>query len=242
MFDCFPKEGLLKPIFENAQQPRISPEVLDGKLVAGWRHFGTRFFRCNFAIHEGRLCGVLPLRIRVGDFEMSKSQRRIWRGGAEFDTKVLPAIVTDEHHDLFERHKARFSDNVPDSLFDFIDPAPARIPCETRCVEIRTADGGLVAVSFFDVGADSLSSVYAMFDAAFADSSPGILTILHELATARELGKRYHYLGYSYTIPSPYDYKRRFASLEAYEWNSGWKPFPRGLEWSRELDEPRRAV
>lgn len=242
VFDCFPAEGFLKPIFENSEQARVSPEVLDGKLVTGWRHFGVRFFRCNFAIHEGRLCGVLPLRIPVREFAMSKSQRRVWRRGQEFATEVRPAVITDEYHDLFERHKARFVDNIPDNLFDFVDQNPAQTPCETLALEVRTRDARLAAVSFFDVGADAISSVYAMFDAEFGDYSPGILTILHELETAREMGKRFHYLGYSYTVPSPYDYKRRFAPLEAYEWNRGWKPYPDGLRWSRELDEPRRAV
>lgn len=242
MFACFPPEGFLNPIFEDANIPLISPAGLDEKLVTGWRHFGTRFFRCNFAIHDGRICGVLPLRVPVRNFSPSKSQRRVMRRCEKFACQVIPAVVTDEYEALFERHKERFAENIPDGLTDFVDPHPAEIPGETRVVEVRTDDGQLVAVSFFDVGADSISSVYGMFDPEFAGFSLGVFTILCELAVAAEMGKRFYYLGYSYTVPSPYDYKRRIAPLEAYDWNRGWKEYPLEFRWSREMDDPQRAT
>ncbi len=242
MFACFPPEGFLNPIFENAEIPRISPDGLDEKLVTGWRHFGTRFFRCNFAIHDGQICGVLPLRVPVGEFSPSKSQRRVRRRCEGFECRVIPAAVTGEYEALFERHKARFTDNVPDGLTDFVDARPAEIPNETRAVEVRTDGGCLVAVSFFDVGADAISSVYGMFDPEFSRFSLGIFTILRELEAAARMGKRFYYLGYSYTVPSPYDYKRRIAPLEAYDWNAGWKRYPADFRWSRELEDPQRAV
>ncbi len=242
VFACFPPEGFLNPIFENADISRISPEGLDEKLVTGWRHFGTRFFRCNFAIHDGRICGVLPLRVPVPEFSPSKSQRRVKRRCEEFSCAVIPAEVTDEYEALFNRHKERFTENIPDGLTDFIDAHPAEIPIETRALEVRTEAGRLVAVSFFDVGAETISGVYGMFDPEFERFSLGIFTILRELEEAAKMGKRFYYLGYSYTVPSPYDYKRRIAPLEAYDWNAGWKRYPQGFQWSRELDDPHRAM
>ncbi len=235
MFESFPATGSLVPIFESAKHARLEPDVLDARLVIGWRHFGAHFFRCNFAMHDGVLCGVLPLRIPVAGFEASKSQRRVRRRNDDLDVRVIPAAITTEFHDLFESHKQRFEDNVPDSLFDFIDPHPANIPVETRVVEVRS-EGRLVAASFFDVGAEAVSSVYGMFDPDLADRSLGTLTILRELEAAAALGKRHYYLGYSYTVPSPYDYKSHFTPLEAYDWNVGWKPHSADFRWSREVD------
>ncbi len=237
MFECFPATGLLVPIFESTEHAHLPPDVLDARLVIGWRHFGTHFFRCNFAMHDGVLCGVLPLRVPVPDFKPNKGQRRVSRRNDDLDVRIAPAIVTAEFHDLFERHKVRFKDNVPESLFNFIDPHPASIPVETQAVEVRL-DGQLIAASFFDVGDESISSVYGMFDPNHADRSLGTLTILHELAAAAALGKRHYYLGYSYSVPSPYDYKSHFAPLEVYDWNVGWKPYPKNFRWSRPIEAP----
>lgn len=238
MFACFPADGSLSPIFESAEIERITPVELDEKFVTGWRHFGTRFFRCNFAIHDDRICGVLPLRVPVREFVPSKSQRRVARRCAGFDCRVIPAALTDEYEVLFERHKARFSDNIPDGLTDFIDPHPAEIPNETRAVEVRTDEGRLVAVSFFDVAAKSVSSIYGMFDPEFARFSLGVFTILRELEAAAEMGKELYYLGYCYTVSSPYDYKLRVLPLEAYDWNRGWTGHSAEFRWSRELENP----
>ncbi len=237
MFECFPATGSLVPIFESAEHAQLPPGVLDARLVIGWRHFGAHFFRCNFALHDGVLCGVLPLRIPVAEFSPSKSQRRVGRRNDDLDVRIVPAVITDEFHQLFERHKVRFAADVPESLFDFIDPHPAYIPVETRAVEVRL-DGRLVAASFFDVGEGSISSVYGMFDPDHADRSLGTLTILRELQAAAALGKRHYYLGYSYTVPSHYDYKSHFAPVEAYDWNVGWKPHPAGFRWSRRVGTP----
>src|SRR5260221_4273657 len=109
-FSCFPDEGFMTPILENADVPIISPARLDARLVTGWRHFGTKFFRYNFSFHEGLLCGVLPVRIRLADFTPSKSQRRVLRSNADLTTRLLPAAHSAAYDRLFERHKVRFTE------------------------------------------------------------------------------------------------------------------------------------
>lgn len=239
-FHCFPENGLMAPILENADVPAIAPMLLDARLVMGWRHFGVRFFRYNFSFQNGRLCGVVPLRIRLGEFEESKSQRRIARRNADLEIRLLPAGHCAAYDRLFERHRTRFTDNVPDSLRDFLSDMPAEIPCANMAVEIRLGRE-LVAVSFMDIGLDSTSSVYAMFDPEHSERSLGIFTLLVEIAEARKLGKRFHYLGYSYTLPSVYDYKKSFRGAEGYDWGRAWIPLPAGHVWSREVEVAERA-
>jgi arginine-tRNA-protein transferase len=233
--ECFPSRGPLVPILENADIMVISPQMLDLRLVTGWRHFGTNFFRYNFAIHEGELCGVLPLRLPLENFEPSKSQRRILRKNADLDARFVPSGHSPEHDRLFDRHKARFRENVPDSLRDFLSAAPAELPCANLMLEVRL-NGELIAASFLDLGAEATSSVYAAFDPAHEARSLGIFTLLREIEYARELGKRFHYLGYSYTVPAFYDYKKRFNGIEGYDWDNGWVPLPKDFQWSRRME------
>jgi arginine-tRNA-protein transferase len=198
----------------------VPPEALDALLADGWRHFGRHFYRYNFGIYNDELRRVLPLRIRVDEFALSKSQRRTLKRNLDLTTTIGPTDITPEVHDLFNRHKKRFRTGVPDSIFDFL-ACDAESPTDCRSVTVRFEDR-LAAVSFFDVGVDSVSSVYAIFDPKLAARRLGIFTMLKEIEFARETGKAFLYHGYAYEGESFYDYKKRFRSLEIYDWNGAW--------------------
>ncbi|MGH8047695.1 MAG: arginine-tRNA-protein transferase [Chthoniobacterales bacterium] len=225
----------MTPILENAEVPIISPARLDTRFVMGWRHFGSKFFRYNFSFHAGLLCGVIPLRVRLGEFEESKSQRRVIRRNADLEMRFVPAGHCAAYDRLFVKHRTRFTENVPDSLRDFLSEAPAEIPCANMALEVRLGRE-LLAVSFMDIGAEATSSVYAVFDPEHAPRSLGIFTMLMEIAQSRKLGKVFHYLGYSYSVPSVYDYKKGFHRVEGYDWGRSWIPMPEEFEWSREVE------
>jgi arginine-tRNA-protein transferase len=178
---------------------------------------------------------VLPLRLRLGNFEPTKSQRRVLRRNADLETRLVPTKHCAAYDQLFERHKVRFTENVPASLRDFLSERPAEIPCANMAVEVRLGSE-LLAVSFMDLGAESASSVYAAFDPGHASRSLGIFTLLVEIEQARQLGKRFHYLGYAYTVPSVYDYKKDFRGVEGYDWGRCWTPLPKDFAWSREVE------
>jgi arginyl-tRNA--protein-N-Asp/Glu arginylyltransferase len=228
----FPDHGLPRPIFEETEIALIEREPLDDRLAAGWRHFGPRFFRYNVAIHEGALCGVLALRMRIANFQPSKSQHRILRRNADADVRIVPTRHCTEYDDLFALHRVRFETDTPDSLRDFLSDTPATCPCENVAVEVRV-DGRLAAVSFMDAGRSAASSVYAMFDPAQANRSPGVLTLLLEAEEARRREMEFLYIGYAYTVPSFYDYKKRLGGVEALDWEHGWLPLPPDFVWRR---------
>jgi arginine-tRNA-protein transferase len=199
--------------------PRASAEAMDRLWAEGWRHFGTRFFRYSASWHDGRQVRVLPLRVCLRSFSLSRSQRRVLKRHAAARVEFGPAFVDAQREALFDRHKVRFAGNVPDSLYDFLAPEPARVPCET--MECRLwRDDRLFGVSYFDVGAEAISAVYAMFDPAESGRSPGVKMILEEIRWASERGFKYVYLGYCYDRPSHYDYKKRFRGLEYLDWQS----------------------
>jgi arginyl-tRNA--protein-N-Asp/Glu arginylyltransferase len=86
----------------------------------------------------------------------------------------------------------------------------------------------MVAASFLDLGMAAVSSVYGIFDPSESHRSLGIFTMLKELEYAAELGCRMYYHGYACQEPSPYDYKKRFAGLEFYDWEGNWRLSPLG--------------
>ena len=80
-------------------------------------------------------------------------------------------------------------------------------------------------MSYFDIGGESVSGIYAMFEPKSAGRSLGIFTMLKEIEFARERGKEFYYLGYAYAGNSFYDYKKRFSGTEMFDWNGCWLPF-----------------
>jgi len=201
---------------------RVTPEQVDTLLADGWRHFGEQFFRYSLGVHEAEIRRVIPLRIRLSNFSSSKSQRRVLRQNDDLDVRIRPVEVTDESADLFQRHKQRFKFGVPDSLYDFLSDDPANTPCEAFEVAVHF-QGKLVAASYFDVAATSLSAVYGMFDPELPSRSLGIFTMLKEIEFAMSNGKEFYYQGYAYEGESFYDYKKRFRGTEYFDWRGQWE-------------------
>ena len=221
--EIFPN-GELSFINEEFYSLKASPRELDALWASGWRHFGIQFFRYNLSFYEGRICSVLPLRIRLADFSFSKNKRRILRKNQDLQIIVRPIEITEEKEFLFERHKRRFKQGVPFSIYDFLSFDAAIVPCEALeiCVYEKRK---LLAASFFDVGAISISSVYAMFEPTEVSRSLGIYTMLLELDYALKNNKEFYYQGYAYDLNSFYDYKKRFPALEKFDWNGTWEDF-----------------
>ncbi|HMO81206.1 MAG TPA: hypothetical protein PKD24_10480 [Pyrinomonadaceae bacterium] len=202
----------------------VTPDGLDKLLADGWRHFGSYFFRYNLAMHRDEIRLVTPLRIRLSDLVLSKSQRRNLRRNADLRIEVGPLRITSAAEDLFQKHKERFVESTPGSILNFV-PASFRLaPCDTRQISVFDADR-LVAESYFDVGTSSASGIYGMFDPEVAARGLGIFTLLKEMEFGSALGLQHYYLGYSYSGRSFYDYKKRFAATEYYNWRGEWLPF-----------------
>jgi len=205
---------------------QINPQLLDEYLEKGWRHFGTYFFRYILSVHNNQYCIVVPLRIRLENYTLTKSQRKLMKKNEGFRHEIKPIEIDEERILLFERHKKKFKSTAPVSIYEFLSyENPAWVPCEGKELDVYDEDK-LIAVSFFDVSEKGISSIYGMFDLDYSDRRLGIYTMLLEVEYAIQLKKTYYYHGYSYNISSFYDYKKRFNGLEAFDWRV-WKPMER---------------
>ena len=202
----------------------VTPAQLDLLLADGWRHFGTHFFRYSLAVYNNEIRRVQPLRIRLVDFRLSKSQRRVLRKNEDLRVEIRPIEITPASDRLFHRHKERFSHGVPGAIFDFLSTEPVTVPTNGREIAVYL-DDRLVAVSYFDETQTSISGIYAIFDPDEAHRRLGIFTMLREIEYARSSGRDYYYQGYAYEGESFYDYKKRFSGLEQFDWNSNWHSF-----------------
>lgn len=204
---------------------QVPPEEMDRLWAEGWRHFGPLFYRYAQAQHGGALMDVRPLRIDLRAFRLSKSQRRTLAKNRDLVVRVQPTRLDDARRALFHKHKQRFTENIPDSLEDFLGAEPSLGPCANLEVS-ATLNGRLVAASYLDVGHRAVSSIYAFFDPDHHRRSLGLFTMLAEIEWALQRDCRYYYPGYVYLQPSHYDYKKQFHGLESYDWRV-WQPMER---------------
>jgi arginine-tRNA-protein transferase len=218
------QRDLPRQINEYFYSDKVSANEMDNLLAEGWRNFGQYFFRHSWDYLNNEERVVIPLRIRLADFSLSKTQRRIIRRNQDLHTVIRPIVIDDEKHALFDRHKQRFKSNIPHSIYTFLDYEASNIPCEALefCVYER---GKLLAVSFLNFGNTSTSGIYAMFEPTQAKRGLGIYTMLLEIEFSRQMGKDFYYQGYAYIGESFYDYKKRFRALEMYDWQGNWANF-----------------
>ncbi|MDT7688657.1 MAG: leucyl-tRNA---protein transferase [Acidobacteriota bacterium] len=200
---------------------------MDELWAKGWRHFGPVFFRYRRWHYIGRDYTVTPLRIDLGRFTRSRSQRRVVARNRDLRVEVRPTEIDAEMERMFRRHRLRFHEQVPDSLDNFLSYSPATVPCCNETVRVYSGTR-LVAAHFLDIGEEATSAVYAMFDPDESRRSLGIYTMLLAIEQTRRTGRRYYYPGYATREPSPYDYKKNFAGLEQFDWRGRWLPLTPG--------------
>lgn len=193
---------------------------LDRLLAAGWRFLGNEAVRHNVTSWKGELCGTVPTRIRLADFSLSASQKKLLKKNAGLHVETGPISIDELKTALFDKHTARIKERVPESLFSFLNPYPEVIPGEG--IEFRVFWGNeMIACSFLHLGQQAVSATYCIFNPEYGQFSPGIYTMLLEILYSIERGKEFYYPGYVYSVPSQFDYKLNFHGAEQMSWNSG---------------------
>jgi len=210
-------------VAESREHDLVKPEGMDELWAVGWRHFGTDFFRASLMSDGMCLNRQIALRIEVAQFMRSRSQRRTFRKNRDLELSFDGAAPGEAENRLFDIHKMRFAGNVPDCLTDFLGTQPDGRPCECLQLSVRL-EGRLIAASFFALGRQACSSIYAVFDPEFSRRRLGVFTMLAELEFAREQGFRFYYSGYATVESSCYDYKKEFGALHYYDWKGRWLP------------------
>jgi arginine-tRNA-protein transferase len=191
----------------------VSDTELEELLETGWRKFGIYFFRP--ACPGCRSC--VPLRVSVGDFTPSKSQRRVLRKAAAAGVamRLSPLRYTDRIFQIYTDHsRIRFTQETDknDFMESFYTPSCPSVQSEYYI------DDQLVGVGFLDCGSSSLSSVYFVYDTYYSHLRLGTLSALNEIAFARETGLKYYYLGYRIGESPRMAYKGQFRPHEHFDW------------------------
>ena len=209
-----------------ATQEYVLVSQLSGKEYAdfmnrGWRKFGPMLFR---PICQGcRECR--PIRIDAERFAPDRSQRRTIGRNEDLTIRLAPPIVDATRMDLYRRyHESQATiKGWPDAertaetyAFQFVrNPIPS--------VEISVWEGeALRAVALTDVTPNVVSGVYHYHEPDCRERGLGTFVMLHTIALAQQLGRRWAYFGFYVAGCGSMAYKARFRPCEILGTDGAW--------------------
>lgn len=189
----------------------IDPLLYSQLVRDGFRRSGVYTYRpwCDTC----RAC--VPVRLPVADFQPNRSQRRAWARHRHLEARECGLAFSEEHFELYCRYQhvrhaggGMDQDDREQYIHFLLDSQ-----VDTRLVEFRE-NGVLRMVSLIDCLADGLSSVYTFYDAEQPGASLGSFGILWQIASCRQIGRPYLYLGYWIRDCERMNYKQNFRPLE----------------------------
>ena len=168
----------------------------------------------------------IPVRVRVDDFQETRSLKRIEARNADLSTRVQAPLATTEQFAVFHAYQqSRHADSGMASMDygdyrDMIEDTTV----DTAVVEFRDRRGGLVAACLTDRMGDGFSLCYSFFDPNASQRSLGTHMVLWHVRAAEGLGMPFVYLGYWIAESPKMSYKTRFQPLEGLALPlQGWK-------------------
>jgi len=183
-------------------------------LSRGWRRFGTQFFRpaCVNCVK------CRSIRVDVKAFTPDKSQRRCERRNAGIRVERGRPTVSQAHLDLYNAYhrsmheEKGWRENETDRQAYWQSFLSGDWPFAHEMRYFRGSE--LVGVALIDIVPSATSSIYFYHAPDWRPDSPGTYSLLQEIALARQLGKRYLYLGYWIPENRSMAYKAGFSPHE----------------------------
>lgn len=183
----------------------------------------------------------VAVRVVVGEFRPSGSQRRTLRQNQDLVMTVCKPWSTPEQYELLQTYLAARHPGGGMAAMDEIDFADMveHTPVTSYIIEYREPGvdgrpGRLVGACLTDRQGDGLSMVYSFYDPHHpARSGLGTFIILDHIRQAARIAVPYVYLGYWVEGSACMQYKVRFRPMERLG-RDGWQRF--------DPDEQARAI
>ena len=204
-----------------ALQPDSGGQLNDSLSKQGFRRSQNVLYRPSCA--ECAAC--LSARIRVDDFEPTRSHRRVLKRCEDLRAEATSPWASEEQFELFRQYlDLRHADGgmADMDIFEFAAMIE-ETPVKSRVIEYRSGDREgrresrtLEAVCLTDILDDGLSMVYSFYTPERERDSLGTWIILDHIRMAKAARLPYVYLGYWVPGSPKMGYKARFPALEVY--------------------------
>jgi leucyl-tRNA---protein transferase len=199
----------------------LDPTMYELLMNWGFRRSGRVVYRPTC---EG-CTECVPIRVPVGRFAPSRSQRRVWRRNADVSVEIGPPTCTEEKWRLYVSYLRHQHDGTMSEEYEGFEDFLYTSPAETLEMVYRVA-GRIVAIGIADLCPRALSSVYCFFDPAESWRSLGVFSALREIEECRRRGLPYWYIGFYIRDCRRMSYKSSYRPNELLTRDGRWLPTP----------------
>lgn len=202
-------EEQLVVLVEEKQATTAQYETL---IDLGFRRSGEQVYKPNCP----NCTACHSIRLPVEQFKPSKSQKRVLSKNSDLELRYSDAPKEDYYH-LYERYiKQRHADGsmYPPNKEQY-DSFISVSWMSSLFIEFWLSNE-LIGVAVTDELQDSLSALYTFFEPKQAIRSIGTFSIMAQVAKAKDMGKRYLYLGYQVDNCNKMNYKQKFLPHERF--------------------------
>jgi len=199
----------------------LSPSQYDARLAEGWFRDCMVMYRSDLVVLNSELFQVTHIRFALSVFSFRKSQRRVLRNvESRFRVVIGKPCMSASRSNLYQQHIKRFRGFVHPNLEEIMFRAEGD---RIHLREVAVYDGRkLIAVSYFEVGKESVASLLALYNSEYCKYSLGYYTMLKEVEWGMANRMNYYYPGYLFDLPSEFDYKLRLGTLQSMNRKGAW--------------------
>ena len=200
----------------------LSRSRYDQYLASGWFRGSVMLYKMDLLCIDERLFSVVNIRMNLDHHTPTSRQRKTMRRvESRFTVTYGHAQPNANKEALYAQHKSRFKGFIHNTLTDYLSAGFQGTVFDTR--EVCVYDGDkLIAVSYFDLGEQSMASLLGLYDEAYSKYSLGTYTLLKEAEYGKRTGRRWFYPGYILDKRSDFDYKLKLGPMEHYTANKRW--------------------
>jgi leucyl-tRNA---protein transferase len=204
----------------------LMPAELDTYLENGWFRMGQSIFTTNFLNFRNNYYSAIWLRIDLLKFSGDKTQQKLLKKNSRFKSVIREAIINEEKESLYARYKQTIAFETSASLRHLLYGKSNRSIFNTH--EVCIYEGSrLIAVGFFDLGADSAAGITCFYDPDYKKFSLGKHLIYLKLEYCKQSGLLHFYPGYFVPGYAFFDYKLtigrsnlEYLQLRTNQWSS----------------------
>lgn len=193
------------------QELPMSPALYGQLLQMGFRRSDRLVYRPQCPACQA----CVPSRVPVETFQMSRSQKRIWKKNQDLVIRQSAVHLDPAHFELYKKYqRLRHPES---SMADFSQDDYERFICQPFCDSILIEfflGEDLISVALADQVPNGISAVYTMFDPNVSARSLGTFAVLYHIDQARLRSLDFVYLGYWIENSRKMQYKSNFRPLE----------------------------
>lgn len=193
---------------------KIINDKLDIFLAEGWFRSSFMMYKSPILCLNNSVSSIINIRLDINHYSPKKKHRKLLRRNAKkYRVHISDVQLSQQAENLYELSKVKFKGFIHPNLEGYLFAGQSSTPFKTKQIEVWH-ENKLVAISFFDLGNNSVASILGLYDPEYSKDSLGTYTMLLELEYSQTQGLSWYYPGYLVDNDSSFSYKLTLGDFQ----------------------------